>query len=374
VGKQFFQLEGEKHASGARTGVVQTAHGRFSTPVFMPVGTAASVRALTPRDLEEAGASIILCNMLHCFLHPAYEAITTFKGLHRFMGWKGAILTDSGGFQIFSLSPLKKITRDGALFTSFIDGTKHFFTPEKVLEIQAALGTDIAMVLDDCTPYPISAEKARESMELTLHWARRSRALSLSGSMRVFAIIQGSIYPDLREACAGVLVGLDFDGYAIGGLSVGEPRDKMFETVELLGRLLPGDKPRYLMGVGTPEEILHAVSHGIDMFDCVMPTRNARNGCLFTRFGKMNIKNTRFKNDPVPPDETCGCYTCRNFSRAYLRHLFLSGEILASMLNSCHNIYFYLDIMKKIRQAIRANAFEGLKKTMLEELKSEAFN
>jgi len=337
----------------------------------MPVGTAAAVRALTPRDLTDAGASMILCNLLHCFLHPAYEAIRSFQGLHRFMGWEKGILTDSGGFQIFSLSPLKKLTEDGVEFTSFIDGTKHFLSPEKIVEIQCRLGPDIAMILDDCTAYPVSRELAAASMERTCRWAGRSKASPVPDGMSLFSIVQGSVYPDLRLACADALIEMDFDGYAIGGLSVGEPKNKMYEMTALLGGRLPENKPRYLMGVGTPEDILEAVGFGIDMFDCVMPTRNARNGCLFTRSGKMNIKNARFKKDPLPPDEACDCYTCRNFSRAYLRHLFMSGEILASILNSCHNIYFYLDIMKKIRQAIRADAYDKYKNDLLKAMQSD---
>ncbi|MFB3825709.1 MAG: tRNA guanosine(34) transglycosylase Tgt [Bryobacteraceae bacterium] len=359
-----FETVAECPATRARAGLLHTPHGVIETPVFMPVGTQATVKGLTQRDLgEELGARIILANTYHLYLRPGAEVIRGMGGLHRFMSWPHAILTDSGGFQVFSLSGLRKITEEGVAFQSHLNGDLHKFTPESTVDAQLAFGSDILMALDECPPYPVSHEYARESMERTVRWAGsamrhfRRRMEEETGAHALFPIVQGSVYADLRRRCATELAQLEADGYAVGGLSVGEPRPLSLEMVEAGADLLPRSRPRYAMGVGMPEELAEYVARGIDMMDCVLPSRNARNGCLFTRTGRVVIKQARYRDDPGPVDEACGCYTCRNYSRAYLRHLFLAGEMLYSVLATRHNIRRYLDIMREIRHAIVLGAF-----------------
>jgi queuine tRNA-ribosyltransferase len=365
----------------ARRGELTTPHGVIETPAFMPVGTQGAVKGMTPRDLREAGAQIILANTYHLFLRPGDELIARRGGLHRFMAWDGPILTDSGGFQAFSLGPRRSITEEGIRFRSHLDGSEHLLTPERAVDIQAHLGSDIAMTLDECLAYPADRESARRSMERTLRWAKRSRERyqemkgepagrdtlganpSNPGQVQ-FGIVQGSVYPDLREQSARETRGIGFDAYAIGGLSVGEPAEVMYDTVAATVPFLPHDRPRYLMGTGTPIDLVESVARGIDLFDCVMPTRNARNGQLFTSRGRVNIKNARYAEDDRPADEACRCYTCRHFSRAYLRHLFLAGEIGASTLNTLHNLQFYLDTLARIRDAIVFGSLESLGRTL----------
>ncbi|MFM8534032.1 MAG: tRNA guanosine(34) transglycosylase Tgt [Acidimicrobiia bacterium] len=368
------------HTDGAaRRGVLKTAHGEIETPVFMPVGTAGAVKALTPRHLEEIDASIILGNTYHLMLRPGDELIARRGGLHKFSGWNRPILTDSGGFQVFSLADRRKIDEDGVDFRSHIDGSKHRLTPESAVDIQANLGSDIAMVLDECPALPSTPEIIQKSLQLSARWARRCRNHFLSrrengphplaadrsgpggmGQMQ-FGIVQGGTFRDLRAESAELTVSIGFEGYAIGGLSVGEPNDVMYRVVEETTPLLPANQPRYLMGVGTPIDIVENVARGIDMFDCVMPTRNARNGQLFTSEGPINIKNAPFSEDDGPVDPACSCYTCRNFSRAYLNHLFRAGEMTAGTLNTLHNLSFYLDTMRRIREAISFGRFEDFR-------------
>jgi len=367
----------------ARRGRLHTAHGIIDTPVFMPVGTQGAVKALTHRQLIDAGAQIILGNTYHLHLRPGEGLVARRGGLHRFIGWDRAILTDSGGYQVFSLSARRKISEAGAHFKSHLDGSARFLSPESAVDVQAALGADIAMVLDECLAWPSSEAEVRSSMDLTLRWARRARTRMLAlregrpshgpdgqaldsvplitPTQAQFGIIQGGTYPSLRTASTGGTIDIGFDAYAIGGLSVGEPPDVMYAMVEHTAPLLPADRPRYLMGVGTPADLVEAVARGIDMFDCVLPTRNARNGQLFTRTGKINIRNARYAEDEAPVDDACKCYTCRTFSRAYLRHLHVSGEMTASTLNSLHNVQFYLDTMEAIREAISFGRFEGFR-------------
>ncbi len=354
-----FEIKYRDPTSAARLGVLHTAHGDVSTPVFMPVGTAAAVKALPHEWLEQLGAQAILANTYHLYLRPGHERIQRLGGLHRFMSWDRAILTDSGGYQVFSHRDLRKISEDGVHFQSHLDGSSHFLTPEKVIDIQRALGSDIVMVFDECTPYPCGRADAEKSMNLSMRWAARCRErwqASDDGSGALFGIVQGSVYSELRRRSVDALVGLDFHGLAIGGLSVGEPKEAMFEVLDFTTPLLPQEKPRYLMGVGTPGDLVRAVSLGIDMFDCVLPTRNARNGCLFTSQGRVLIKNAQYAEDEGPLDPECSCPTCRRYSRAYLRHLFMAGEHLSAILNTQHNIAFYLDMMCKIRQAIEFNS------------------
>jgi queuine tRNA-ribosyltransferase len=372
-------------ATQARSGRITTAHGVIETPIFMPVGTQGTVKALTQTMLEAAGAQIILGNTYHLYLRPGHHLINQLGGLHRFIAWDRAILTDSGGFQVFSLSELRRMNEDGVEFQSHIDGARHFLSPERSMEIQAALGSDIVMCFDECTPYPATPAEARASLEITERWARRSKqrldelhanpdeaeraGLRIVNPVQaLFGINQGSIYLDLRERSLEGLLEIGFDGYAIGGLSVGEEKAAMFEVVSHIAPRMPADKPRYLMGVGTPEDIVNAVACGVDMFDCVMPTRNARNGQLFTRQGKLNVKNARYKQDDRPPDEACGCAVCARYSRAYLRHLYTSGEILYSTLSSLHNISFYLDTLARIRQAILLGTFNEFRHSFLSDL------
>ena len=359
---------------GARRGVMTTAHGVVETPAFMPVGTQGAVKGVTHRDLESLGADILLSNTYHLYLRPGDDLIARRGGLHRFIGWTRPILTDSGGYQVFSLAARRTIDEQGAHFRSHLDGSAHSLTPEKAADIQSQLGSDIAMVLDECLAHPADAAAARQSMERTLRWAcrARDRFLALRDGLvpdvsvctpgqAQFGIVQGSVFPELREESAWHTVAIGFEAYAIGGLSVGEPIDVMYDIVSRTTPCLPADRPRYLMGTGTPADLVEAVARGIDLFDCVLPTRNARNGQLFTSEGRINIKNARYAEDDRPPDPACSCYTCRTSSRAYLRHLFLAGEINASTLNTLHNLNFYLDTLRRIRDAIAFGRFESFR-------------
>lgn len=357
-----FEIQAVCRQTGARAGLLHTAHGTIETPVFMPVGTQATVKALTPRELAgELDARIVLANTYHLFLRPGHGRIERLGGLHQFMAWPRAILTDSGGFQVFSLDSLRKVSDEGVLFRSHLDGDPHLFTPESTVDVQLAFGSDIAMVLDECLPYPTAYEDALASMNRTVAWARsgyahyRRREKSLHTAL--FPIVQGSMFPDLRRACAEQLLELDAPGFAIGGLSVGEGGELSQQMVEITAPLLPADRPRYVMGVGLPHELPLYVAKGIDMMDCVLPTRNARNGCLFTSEGKVLIKQARYADDTAPLDPACSCYTCRTFTRAYLRHLFQAGEMLFSMLGSLHNVHFYLQRMRDMRNAILGGTF-----------------
>ena len=348
-----FEIIKKDHLSQARLGRVETNHGSFNTPAFLPVGTQGTVKSLTPEELLEIGVEAILGNTYHLSLRPGHETIGRLGGLHHFIHWEKPILTDSGGFQIFSLGSLRKISEEGVTFQSHLDGSSHFLSPEKVLEIQRILGSDIAMVLDECIPYPSSYQYVKASTERTSHWARRCLQVKRETDPALFAIVQGGVYRDLREKSAQTLVEMNFQGYAIGGLSVGESKSIMLDVLEWTIPFLPGNTPRYLMGVGAPEDILNAVMLGVDFFDCVLPTRNARNGTLFTSAGKISIKQAQYAEDGRPLDETCTCYTCRHYSRAYLRHLYLSKEILSSRLNTIHNLFYYVNLLRKIREAIR---------------------
>lgn len=339
-------------SSKARLGEIVTDHGRIETPVFMPVGTAGAIKGVSPEEAKGAGVEIILANTYHLYLRPGHELIEGFGGLHSFMNWSGPILTDSGGFQTYSLSKLRTISPDGVTFRSHLDGSTHFFSPEKVMEIQRALGADIIMTLDECIPFGADHDYVLASVKLTEQWARKCLEKREDNGQALFGIVQGGIYPELREMSARGLVSMGFDGYALGGLSVGEDKDKREQVVRLTSGFLPEEKPIYLMGVGTPEDIIESVKMGVDMFDCVIPTRNARNGMLFTNKGKLIIKNARYAEDSSPVEEGCACYTCSNYSRAYLRHLFLSKEILSFRLNTIHNLYYYTRLMSGIRQAM----------------------
>jgi queuine tRNA-ribosyltransferase len=352
--------------TGARLGRLTTPHGVVDTPAFMPVGTAGTVKGLTQQALAELGVRILLGNTYHLYLRPGHERIRQLGGLHRFMSWPGAILTDSGGFQVFSLADLRKITDDGVVFRSHLDGSEHFLSPEKSIEIQQALGSDIAMVFDECIEYPADHARAAGAVKRTAEWARRCRdyarapgndgrsnaEAATNPGQALFGIVQGGAHAGLRRESARQLVDLDFPGYAVGGLAVGEPHALSCDMAAACTEELPKDRPRYVMGVGLPEQLADYVRCGVDMMDCVLPTRNARNGCLFTSAGRVNIGNAIYADDPRPPDERCSCMVCRTYSRAYLRHLFQANEILASILNSHHNVAFFLDIMGKIRQAI----------------------
>jgi queuine tRNA-ribosyltransferase len=355
-----FEVLQKDSGTGARIGVLHTLHGDIPTPAFMPVGTAGAVKAVPGDVLESMDARIILANTYHLFLRPGHERIEKLGGLHRFMSWDGAILTDSGGYQVFSHRELCRISEEGVEFRSHIDGSKNFISPEKAVDIQKSLGSDIAMVFDDCTPYPSGFADAEESMERSMRWAGRCYErwkATGDGAHGLFGIVQGGVYPDLRKRSAEALQSIGFQGIAIGGLSVGEPKDLMDEIVDYTLPLLPWDRPRYLMGVGTAEDIIRSVARGVDMFDCVLPTRNARNGCLFTSQGRVLIKNAAYAEDQGPLDPECSCMTCRKFSRAYLRHLFLAGEYLSAFYNTVHNLTFYLDMMRKIREAIELGNF-----------------
>ncbi len=355
-----FELITTDSSSAARLGKLHTAHGVVETPVFMPVGTQGTVKAMLPETLHQLGAQIILGNTYHLFLRPGHELIRKMGGLHKFMHWSGPILTDSGGFQVFSLGKLRKITEEGVRFQSHLDGSHQMLTAESSIEIQQALGSDIIMVFDECIPYPATREYVIDSTERSMRWAKRSKqAHKRDDGSALFGIVQGGMHADLRQKSAADLVEIGFDGYAIGGLSVGEDAQMMYEMMEYTLPYLPADRPRYVMGVGTPENLIEGVRRGVDMFDCVMPTRNARNGVLFTSFGKMSIKQAKYFDDPRPIDPDCDCYVCRNYSRAYLRHLYQSNEILSSMLNTQHNLHYYVGLMQQIRLALAAGNFEN---------------
>ncbi len=352
-----FRIEARDPGTDARAGVVTTERGEFRTPAFMPVGTAASVKGMWPDQLRGIGYGCILANTYHLYLRPGHERIRRLGGLHAFMGWDRSLLTDSGGYQVFSMSSLRTVSDEGVSFRSHVDGSLHFMSPELAVEVQEALGSDIRMVLDECVAYPCGRREAEEAVRRTTAWARRCLAASRREEGGMFGIVQGGMFPDLRRRSAEEIRALDFAGYAIGGVSVGEGKELQREAVAATAPLLPADRPRYLMGVGTPEDILDAVSRGVDMFDCVMPTRNARNGMLFTSEGPLSIKQARNKDDGRPPDEACECPTCRSFSRAYLRHLFLQKEMLAAMALTAHNLHYYARWMARIRRAISVGNF-----------------
>jgi len=374
------------HTHGAaRRGLLTTPHGVVNTPVFMAVGTQGAVKAVTQRDLEDLGSEIVLANTYHLYLRPGADRIARLGGLHKFMGWDKPILTDSGGYQVFSLAERRTVQEQGATFRSHLDGSEHLLTPESAVDIQAQLGSDVAMVLDECLEYPASHDRARESLERTLRWAKRGRdhfvamrsrslesdsrdieggrPLIINPGQAQFGIIQGGTYTDLRRRSVDETVAIGFEAYAIGGLSVGEPIAEMYDVTEETARWLPADRPRYLMGVGTPVDLVESVARGIDMFDCVLPTRNARNGQLFTSAGRLNIKNAEYAEDESPADPECTCYTCRHFSRAYLRHLFLSREMTSATLNTLHNLHFYLDTMRRLREAIVFSTLEEVRQS-----------
>lgn len=351
-----FEIEAEDSKTAARVGKLTVSGRIIETPAFFPVGTQGTVKGITQRDLVALGVQGMLCNLYHLYLRPGIETVEAAGGLHRFINWGGMIITDSGGFQVYSLKALRKIEKEGVHFVSYLDGSMHFFSPEEVIKMQARLNSDVAMVLDECIEYPTTRAYASNSMRLTLDWAERSATL-LGGDIPIFGIVQGATFPDLRVECARKLAEMDFDGYAIGGLAVGEAKQTMFDMVEVSTSELPRDKPRYLMGVGFPEDIVRAVAYGVDIFDCVMPTRHARNAGLFVEGGKMSIKNAQFARDDGPIEEGCDCYTCQNFSRSYLRHLYMAGELLSAMLNTIHNIRYYMRMMARLREAIRNGHF-----------------
>jgi len=360
-----------KTDGGARLGRLHTGRGSVDTPVFMPVGTLGTVKAMTPEELESMGSEIILSNTYHLYLRPGHETIQQMGGLHRFMNWERPILTDSGGFQVFSLAGLRKIRDDGVEFRSHLDGSAHFFTPELAVSIQEALGSDIMMAFDECTPYPASKSDTLKSLKLTTSWAKKCKTVK-NTDQALFGIVQGGMFQHLRKQSAEELINIGFDGYAMGGLSVGEPKELMYDIVSVTAPVLPKEQARYLMGVGDLPDMLEAVERGVDMFDCVMPTRNARNGMLFTSRGKVSVKRAEYIQDPNPPDPECSCYTCRKYSLAYLRHLYMSREILSMRLNTIHNLHFYLSFMSSMRTAIGEGRFAAFKRKWLETLLREA--
>lgn len=370
----IFKLENKDQFSNARAGTIYTDHGLIQTPVFMPVGTQGTVKTVTPRELTEMQMQVILCNTYHLYLRPGLDIILKAGGLHKFVSWDKAILTDSGGFQVYSLSDLTKISEEGVRFKSHIDGSYHQFTPENVISSQRIFGSDIIMVLDVCLESPADYEKAFEANELTIKWAERSKEKFIntgplySYSQSLFAIIQGGIYPEIRKISIIALIDKDFDGYAVGGLAVGETSEQMYEIVDICTELLPQDKARYLMGVGTPENILECIARGIDMFDCVLPTRNGRNSMLFTKFGTISIKNAEYKDSFIPIESDCECYTCKNFSRAYLRHLFNVNEILGLHLATLHNLHFYRWLISEARTNILINNYNIWMKNILDSI------
>ncbi|HET8644547.1 MAG TPA: tRNA guanosine(34) transglycosylase Tgt [Vicinamibacteria bacterium] len=356
----MFSFELVATSGPARAGRLCTPHGEVETPAFMPVGTAGVVKALTPRDLREAGAQIVLANTYHLMLRPGDELVARLGGLQRFSGWNGPLLTDSGGYQVFSLAALRRLTEEGVAFQSHIDGSRHLLTPERSMEVQRNLGADVVMAFDECPPWPAEKAAVEEATLRTTRWARRSReafARADDGRQWLFGIVQGGVHPDLRERSAREITALDFPGYAVGGLSVGEPKEDMLRVLEGLVPALPSARPRYLMGVGTPQDLWEGVARGIDLFDCVLPTRNARNGQLFTRQGRLSIRNARHRDDARPVEEGCACYTCRTVSRAYLRHLHLAGEMTAATLMTLHNVHHYLDTLRRMRQSILLGRF-----------------
>ena len=368
-----FEVTAQSSESNARAGAIQTAHGAIETPVFMPVGTLGSVKSLSPEELVQAGAQIILGNTYHLYLRPGCDVIERFDGLHRFIHWDRPILTDSGGFQVFSLAKLAKIFPDGVSFQSHLDGSSHLLTPEKAIEIQLCLGSDIMMCLDQCIQYPATEQQCQEALDITTQWAQRCKqAWEETGNTNnaLFGIVQGGMHGDLRRRSAENLIEIDFRGYALGGLSVGEPVELMLEMAEVTLPVLPVNKPRYIMGVGTPANLIELVARGADMFDCVLPTRNARNGQMFTQSGTINISNAQYRDDEKPVESECTCYTCRHFSRAYLRHLYMARELLAYRLNTIHNVHFFIDFIKRMRQAILADGFELFRREFYDRLSS----
>lgn len=373
--KKIFKVKSNCEKTKARRGTLKTAHGNIETPFFMPVGTNATVKGMCARDMKEIGSQVVLSNTYHLYLRPGMEVLSDFDGLHGFMNWDGPILTDSGGFQVFSLAKFRKIMDEGVEFQSHIDGSRHFFTPEKVMDIEKVLGSDMIMPLDVCAPYPCDRKEAEESVSLTTDWARRSRVHFLDNAQDdnqiLFGIVQGSTYKDLRELSAQEITAIDMDAYAIGGVSVGEPVKNMFEAIQWVEPLLPANKPRYVMGIGMPDQILKAVSEGIDMFDTCIPTRYGRHGSAFTTRGRKIILNARYTKDQAPVDEDCDCYVCRDYSRAYIRHLIKTGEILGMRLLSYHNVYFYINLMKGIRSSLDEGTFEEFKNDFLKKYGSE---
>ena len=367
-----FKLIAECPETGARAGEFYTPHGVVKTPLFMPVGTQATVKAMSPPELEEIGAQIVLGNTYHLYLRPGADLIAEAGGLHKFMNWERAILTDSGGFQVFSLSGLRKVTEDGVAFSSHIDGSKHFMTPELSIEVQQKLGSDIAMCFDECVKLPTTPETSAAAVERTLRWAERCKAFHTRADQALFGIVQGALFEEQRIDCAQRLIEIGFPGYAIGGLSVGESHDEMYRILDVLTPVLPKDKPRYLMGVGMPENLVEGVTRGVDMFDCVLPTRNGRTGTLLTRNGRLNIKNAAYERDFSPIDVDCSCYACRNFTRPYIRHLYRAGEILAARLCSWHNLHFLVNLMKEARTAIIDGRFAAFRRITLATLAGES--
>jgi len=362
----MFSFTLQKTCGKARAGIIKTEHGDILTPVFMPVGTLGTVKAMSPKELEEVQAQIILGNTYHLYMRPGHNLIQKAGGLHQFISWNHPILTDSGGFQVMSLASLRKISKEGVKFQSHIDGSAHIFTPEKVIEIQEALGADIIMSFDECPPYPSTRQYVEKSLATTLNWAERGKkAFTNQEHQALFGIVQGGIYEDLREKSALELMAMDFSGYGIGGLAVGEEKEELIRITSFLNDILPIDKPRYLMGVGTPADLLNNIDRGVDMFDCVMPTRNARKGSIFTRYGKMIIKAARYKDDFKPIDPLCGCYTCTHFSRAYIRHLITMNEILGMRLTTIHSLWFYQELMQLARIAIQEDRWEAFLAEML---------
>ncbi|MCM2257319.1 MAG: tRNA guanosine(34) transglycosylase Tgt [Vicinamibacteria bacterium] len=365
----MFEFRVEGRSGRARAGLLTTPHGVVPTPIFMPVGTAAAVKAVTTRDLADVGAHIVLANTYHLMLRPGSRLVADLGGLHGFTGWKGPFLTDSGGYQVFSLAALRQLDEHGVRFRSHLDGSEHLLSPERSIEIQGELGADIVMAFDECPPYPAPREAVAAATTRTTRWAQRSREAHRRPDQALFGIVQGGVFDDLRARSAEELIRLDFPGYAVGGLSVGEPKPDMLRVLEGLDPILPADKPRYLMGVGTPEDLIEGIARGIDMFDCVMPTRNARNGMLFTSQGKLSIRNARHREDPRPPDPDCACFTCRTASRAYLRHLHLAGEMTAATLMTIHNLAFYLDTVRRVRHSILLGRFEEFRAEALTRLR-----
>ncbi|MDQ6953617.1 MAG: tRNA guanosine(34) transglycosylase Tgt [Mariprofundaceae bacterium] len=362
-----FEILSQDSEGHARRGRIQLPHGMVETPVFMPVGTQATVKSLTPADLEDdIQASIILGNTYHLMLRPGADIVEKLGGLHKFMAWNRPILTDSGGFQVWSLGDLRKIEENGVRFRSHIDGSSWFLGPKESMAIQHQLGSDIVMAFDECTPYPATYEEARKSMQMSMRWAEQCREyLPVNDKQALFGIVQGGMYADLRRESLHAIADMDFEGIALGGLSVGEPKEEMMATLDALAPYLPKDKPHYVMGVGTPDDLIEGIDRGIDMFDCVMPSRNARNGTLFTDHGKINIKNLKHQTDPSPIMEGCTCYTCQNFSRAYLRHLYMAKELLSARLNTLHNLHYYCDLMQRARDALEAGRWASFRDSFL---------
>lgn len=360
-----FAITGQDTGCRARLGMLETPHGPVETPVFMPVGTQAGVKTMTPHEVRQVGGTMVLSNTYHLYLRPGHDIVAEAGGLHRFMGWDGPILTDSGGFQVFSLGPLRRITDEGVTFRSHIDGSEHFFSPEKSMAIQMDLGADVAMAFDECAPYPCTYHEARAAMERTTGWARRCLESHHREDQALFGIIQGGVHRDLRLQSAAEITALDFPGYAIGGLSVGEPKPLMYEVLDYLVPVIPEEKPCYLMGVGSPDCLVEGVYRGVDMFDCVLPTRIARNGTVFTRDGKLVVRNAEYARDFRPMDPDCGCYACRNFSRAYIRHLIKANEVLGIRLTTWHNLHFVLSLMQDIRAAIAENRMAQFREEFL---------